>query len=93
MTRPGRRQYAKHSGDAFDRFITERSQDERGQFSLIRMVELFDAIDCPDHFIPVLGNAGTKRMTAGINLRSWCADGLIRFKDGSTIQLNIEEGQ
>ena len=84
-----RRQYAKHKGDAVDRFITKRSQD-RGQFSFAKMVELFQALDCPD-FIPAEGSNGTRRMTAGISLRNYFPDGVLVFKDGSTVTLNLEE--
>jgi hypothetical protein len=30
-------------------------------------------------------------MTAGILLRSWFADGKLRFKDGTLVQLNLDE--
>lgn len=85
-----RRVYPKHKGDPFDRFITERSKDASGRFSFAKMVELFDAIDCPE-MIPLEGNNGTRRMTAGRNLRSYFADGIIRFRDGSKITLDVEE--
>lgn len=85
-----RRLYPKHSGDAFDRFITERCQDETGRFEFWRMLQLFEALDCLE-FIPAEGSNGTKRMTAGIRLRNYFADGVLVFRDGSTVQLNLEE--
>jgi hypothetical protein len=85
-----RRQYPKHKNDGWDRFITERSQGPDGKFSFERFRELFDQLDCPD-LIPAEGNNGTRRMTAGIQLRSYYADGVIRFRDGSTVTLNIED--
>lgn len=88
MTR-SRRQYAKHSGDPWDRFITERSQGPDGKFSFEKMVELFESLDCPD-FIPSEGNNGTRRMTAGILLRNYFADGVLKLKDGSTIKLRLD---
>jgi hypothetical protein len=90
VSRIRRRQYPKHSGDPFDRFISERSRGEDGKFSFARMVELFEALDCAD-LIPSEGNNGTRRMTAGILLRSWFADGTLKFKDGSIVQLDLEE--
>ena len=91
MSRIRRRQYPKHSGDAIDRFITERSRGQDGEFSFEKFVELMQALDCPDDFVPADGNNGTKRMTAGILLRSWFSDGKLRFKDGSVVQLDLEE--
>ena len=91
MSRIRRRQYPKHSGDAFDRFITERSKGWDGMFSFEKFEELMKALDCPEDFVPKEGNNGTKRMTAGILLRSWFADGLLKFRDGSTVQLNLDE--
>ena len=91
MSRIRRRQYPKHSGDAIDRFLTERSKGEHGEFSFDKFAELIEALDCPPDTIPADGNNGTKRMTAGILLRSWFADGKLRFKDGSTIQLDMED--
>jgi hypothetical protein len=85
-----RRQYPKHKDDPFDRFITERSQGSDGQFSFSKFIELFDALGCTD-FVPVEGNNGTRRMTAGIQLRRHFADGVLRFRDGSTITLSLEE--
>ena len=90
MSRIRRRQYPKHSGDAIDRFLTERSRGENGEFSFEKFVELIHSIDCPDDTIPAEGNNGTRRMTAGILLRSWFADGVIRLKSGSTVQLDME---
>ncbi len=90
MSRIRRRQYPKHSGDPIDRFITDRSKGANGEFSFERFVELMRSLDCPDDFVPADGNNGTKRMTAGILLRSWFADGVLRFKDGSTVQLDME---
>lgn len=90
MSRIRRRQYPKHSGDAFDRFITERSRGEDGEFSFAKMVELFESLDCPE-LIPKEGNNGTKRMTAGILLRSYFSDGVLSFKDGTRIVLNLDE--
>jgi hypothetical protein len=91
MSRGGRRQYEKHSGDAYDRFLTERSRGQDGEFSFAKFVELVEALDCPADTIPAYGNNGTKRMTAGILLRSWFADGQIRFRDGSIVTLNLDE--
>lgn len=91
MTRFRRKIYPKHSGDAFDRFITERSRGPEGEFSFDRFAELMAALDCPADFVPKDGNNGTKRMTAGINLRSLFNDGVLRFKDGSTVQLDLDE--
>jgi hypothetical protein len=91
MSRIRRRQYPKHSGDAFDRFITEWSRGEDGEFSFAKFVRLIEVLDCPPDTIPKDGNNGTKRMTAGILLRSWFADGTLKFKDGSIVQLNLEE--
>lgn len=91
MSRIRRKQYPKHSGDALDRFLTERSKGADGEFSFERFVELMRSIDCPDDFVPAEGNNGTKRMTAGICLRAWFSDGRLRFKDGSTVQLDLEE--
>jgi hypothetical protein len=91
MSRIRRRQYPKHSGDAYDRFLTERSRGEDGEFSFAKFVQLVEALDCPADTIPKDGNNGTKRMTAGILLRSWFADGVLRFKDGSTVKLDLEE--
>lgn len=91
MTRPSRRRYPKHKNDAFDRFLTERSRGPNGEFSFERFLELMRSIDCPADFVPQDGNPGTKRMTAGICLRSWFADGKLQFKDGSTLQLDLEE--
>jgi hypothetical protein len=91
MTRFRRKIYPKHSGDAYDRFITERSKDAHGNFSFEAFTELMHSLDCPADFVPKDGNNGTKRMTAGINLRSWFADGKLRFKDGSTVHLDLEE--
>lgn len=91
MSRIRRRQYPKHSGDAIDQFLTERSKGPDGEFSFERFVELIRALDCPDDTIPVEGNNGTRRMTAGILLRSWFADGVLRFKDGSTVKLDLED--
>lgn len=91
MSRIRRKQYPKHSGDALDRFLTERSKGQDGEFSFERFGELMRSIDCPDDFVPKDGNNGTKRMTAGILLRSWFSDGRLRFKDGSTVQLDLEE--
>lgn len=85
-----RRQYPKHKGDPFDRFITDRTKGADGHFSFAKMVELFAAIDGPE-MIPLEGNNGTRRMTAGRNLRSYFADGIIRFRDGSTVTLDVEE--
>jgi hypothetical protein len=85
-----RRLYPKHSGDAFDRFLTERCADPGGKFSFDKMVELFDALGCPE-FIPSEGNPGTKRMTAGIQLRNWFADGVLNFTDGTRVILNLRE--
>lgn len=90
MSRIRRRQYPKHSGDPFDRFITERSMGENGKFSFARMVELFEAMDCAD-LIPSEGNNGTRRMTAGILLRSMFNDGVLNFRDGTRVVLNLEE--
>jgi hypothetical protein len=91
MSRIRRRQYPKHSGDAYDRFLTERSRGEDGEFSFEKFVSLIEALDCPPDTIPKEGNNGTRRMTAGILLRSWFADGVLRFKDGSTVTLNLDE--
>jgi hypothetical protein len=91
MSRIRRRVYPKHSGDAYDRFLTERSRGQDGEFSFERFVALIDSLDCPPDTIPKDGNNGTKRMTAGILLRSWFADGVLRFRDGSTVQLNLED--
>jgi hypothetical protein len=93
VSRIRRRQYPKHSGDAYDRFLTERSRGEDGEFSFEKFVTLMRSIDCPEDFVPVDGNNGTKRMTAGIRLRSWFSDGKLRFKDGSVVQLDLEESQ
>lgn len=91
MTRFRRKIYPKHSGDAYDRFITESSRGEDGNFSFERFVEFMESLDCPADFVPKDGNNGTKRMTAGINLRSWFSDGNLRFKDGGAVQLDLEE--
>jgi hypothetical protein len=85
-----RRQYPRHKNDAFDRFITERSRAANGKFSIAKMIELFRALDCPD-FVPSEGSNGTRRMTAGILLRNHFADGVLVFRDGSTVELNLEE--
>lgn len=85
-----RRLYPKHKGDAFDRFITERSRAANGKFSIEKMIELFAALDCPD-FVPREGGPGTRRMTAGIQLRNYFADGVLVFRDGSIVTLNLEE--
>ena len=85
-----RRQYPKHSGDAFDRFISERSKGADGEFSFAKMVELFDAMDCAE-LIPSDGSNGTKRMTAGILLRNLFSDGVLSFRDGTRVILNLEE--
>jgi hypothetical protein len=85
-----RRQYPKHKDDPFDRFITERSKAGNGKFSMAKMVELFDALGCSE-FIPNEGGHGTRRMTAGIQLRRHFADGVLRFRDGSTVTLSLEE--
>jgi hypothetical protein len=85
-----RRIYAKHSGDPWDRFITEHCAGPDGKFVFAKMVELFDALDCAE-FIPSDGNNGTKRMTAGILLRSTFSDGVLNFKDGTRVILNLEE--
>lgn len=86
-----RRLYPKHKGDAFDRFLSERSKGADGEFSWNKFVELVESIDYPSDLIPRGGNNGTKRMTVGILLRSWFADGVIRFRDGSTHKLGLEE--
>jgi hypothetical protein len=88
VSRLSRRHYAKHKDDGFDRFITERSQ-EHGKFSFAKMVELFERLDCPE-FIPSQGNHGTRRMTSGILLRNWFADGKVRFKDGTIVELDLD---
>jgi hypothetical protein len=85
-----RRLYPKHSGDAIDRFITERCAGPDGKFEFAKLVELFDTLNCPE-FIPSDGNNGTKRMTAGIRLRNWFADGVLEFKDGSVVRLDLQE--
>jgi hypothetical protein len=90
VSRIRRRQYAKHKGDAFDRFITERSRGDDGEFSFIKMVEMFEALGCPE-FVPSEGTNGTKRMTAGILLRQWYADGVLNFVDGTRVILNLDE--
>jgi hypothetical protein len=89
MSRLSRREYAKHTNDAFDRFITERSRGADGKFSFAKMVELFERLDCPE-FIPSSGNHGTRRMTSGILLRNWFADGKVRFKDGTIVELDLD---
>jgi hypothetical protein len=91
VSRIRRRQYPKHSGDPYDRFLTERSRGEDGEFSFAKFVELVEALDCPADTIPKEGNNGTRRMTAGIVLRSWFADGVLRFKDGTSVQLDLDE--
>ena len=91
MSRIRRRQYPKHSGDPFDRFITEQSKGEDGQFSFAKFAALVEALDCPADTIPKDGNNGTRRMTAGILLRSWFADGVLRFKDGTSVQLDLDK--
>jgi hypothetical protein len=90
VSRLSRREYAKHKDDAFDRFLTERSRGADGKFSFAKMVELFEQLDAPE-FIPLQGTHGTRRMTAGILLRNWFADGKLKFKDGSTVQLDLDE--
>jgi hypothetical protein len=90
VSRLSRREYAKHTNDAFDRFLTEQSRGADGKFSFAKMTALFEALDCPE-FIPSQGTNGTKRMTAGILLRNWFPDGKLRFKDGSAVQLNLDE--
>jgi hypothetical protein len=85
-----RRYYPKHKYDPIDRFITERSTDEHGKFSFAKMVALFESLDCPPDFIPREGTNGSRRMTAGIQLRYWFVDNIIRFKDGSIVRL-LEE--
>jgi hypothetical protein len=87
----GRIVYRKHSGDAFDRFLTERSKGENGQFSFEKFAALMRSLDCPDDFLPSAGNHGSRRMTAGILLRNWFADGVLKFKDGSTVKLDDDE--
>jgi hypothetical protein len=89
MTR-SRRIYPKHSGDAWDRFLTEHCAGPDGKFSFEKMVELFDALGVSE-FIPSDGNNGTRRMTAGISLRHHFADGVLHFKDGTRVILNLEE--
>jgi hypothetical protein len=91
MSRIRRRVYPKHSGDAYDRFLTERSKGEDGEFSFEKFVALMRSLDCPDDFVPADGNNGTKRMTAGILLRGWFGDGKLRFRDGSVVQLDLED--
>lgn len=81
-----RRVYPRHRGDAFDRFLTERTRDARGNFSMDKMVKLFRALDC-EHMIPLDGTNGSKRMTAGTNLRNHFGDGVLHFKDGTVIKL------
>jgi hypothetical protein len=90
VSRIRRRQYPKHSDDAFDRFITERSMGQDGKFSFAKMVELFRALDA-EELIPADGSNGTKRMTAGLLLRSMFSDGVLNFKDGTRVILNLEE--
>ena len=90
MSRIRRRQYAKHKGDAFDRFITEESRGDDGEFSFSKMVKLFERLGCPE-FVPSEGTNGTKRMTAGILLRQWYADGVLNFSDGTRVILNLDE--
>ena len=90
MSRLGRRQYAKHSGDAFDRFITEQSQGADGKFSFAKMVELFEQLGCAE-LIPSEGNNGTRRMTAGLSLRRMFSDGVLSFTDGTRVILDLEE--
>jgi hypothetical protein len=92
MSRIRRRVYPKHSGDAFDRFISEESMGPDGKFSFAKMVELFKALDA-EELIPSEGNNGTKRMTAGILLRSMFSDGVLNFKDGTRVILNLEESK
>jgi hypothetical protein len=91
MSRIRRRQYPKHSGDPYDRFLTERSKGDDGKFSFAKFIELMRAIDCPEDFVPSGGNNGTKRMTTGILLRSWFADGKLRFKDGTIVELDLDD--
>lgn len=91
MSRIRRRQYPKHSGDAYDRFLTERSRGQDGEFSFAKFVALVEALDCPPDTIPRDGNNGTRRMTAGIVLRSWFSDRVLRFKDGSTVKLSDDD--
>lgn len=93
MTRFRRKIYPKHSGDAFDRFLSESSRGEDGQFDFKLFIAFMRSLDCPADFVPKDGNNGTKRMTAGINLRSWFSDGVLRFKDGSTVALDLEDSQ
>ncbi len=90
MGRIGRKRYPKHKGDALDLFITDRCRGADGGFSFEKFRELMASLDCPADFVPEDGNNGTKRMTAGIQLRSWFADGVLRFKDGSTVKLDME---
>lgn len=85
-----RRQYPKHKGDSWDRFITERSKGPDGKFSFARFCELFDSLDCRE-FIPDEGTNGTRRMTAGIQLRNYFPDGVLVFRDGSTVTLDIRD--
>jgi hypothetical protein len=91
MSRIRRRVYPKHSGDAFDRFLTEGSRGEDGEFSFDKFVELIASLDCPADTIPAGGNNGTRRMTCGILLRSWFADGKLRFKDGTIVELDLDQ--
>ncbi len=90
MGRIGRKRYPKHKGDALDLFITDRCRGADGGFSFEKFRELMAALDCPAEFLPEGGNNGTKRMTAGLQLRSWFSDGVLKFKDGSTVKLDLE---
>lgn len=85
-----RRLYPKHNNDVWDRFITERSKGPDGKFSFERFCELFASLDCPD-FIPEDGTNGTRRMTAGISLRNYFPDGVLVFRDGSIVSLDLED--
>jgi len=87
MTRRARRAYPRHIGDAIDRFLTEHCRGESGRFSMDRMIALAASLDMPDDAIPAEGSNGTRRMMLGHAMRNWFPDGVLRFRNGVTLEL------